>query len=57
MLKKMQFSTKVKYIACTCQNPSAIKTEFRDGTKSYSEAFDPDDLNLTDCYPRYDKDK
>lgn len=37
--------------------PLCYKTEFRDGTKSYSEAFDPDDPKLTDCYPRYDKDQ
>ena len=33
------------------------KTEFIDGTVSYSEAFDPDDPTLMDRYPRYDMDK
>jgi len=32
------------------------KTEFRDGTEFYSEAFDPDDPTLIDRYPRYDTD-
>ena len=29
------------------------KTEFWDGTESYSEAFDPDDPTLVDHYPTY----
>jgi hypothetical protein len=32
------------------------KTEFRDGTESYSEAFDPDDSTLMGRYPTYDID-
>lgn len=32
------------------------RTEFRDGTESYSEAFDPDDLTLLNRYPPYDTD-
>jgi len=31
-----------------------LKTEFRDGRESYSEAFDLDDPTLMDCYTRYD---
>ena len=30
------------------------KTEFIDGTVSYSEALNPDDPTLMDRYPRYD---
>ena len=33
------------------------KTEFIDGTESYSEIYYPDDPTLMDCYPRYDMDK
>ena len=33
------------------------KTEFIDGTVSYSEAFDPDDPTLMDYYPRYGMEK
>lgn len=29
------------------------RTEYRDGTESYSEAFNPDDPTLLDRYPRY----
>ena len=32
------------------------KTEFIDGTESYSEIYYPDDPTLMDCYPRYDTD-
>jgi len=32
------------------------KTEFRDGTESYSEDFDSDDPALMDRYPTYDTD-
>ena len=32
------------------------KTEFRDGTESYSEAFDTDDPTLSYHYPIYDTD-
>ena len=32
------------------------KTEFRDGTESYSEAFDTDDPTLSYRYPTYDTD-
>ena len=32
------------------------KIDFRDGTESYTEAFDPDDPTLIDCYPTYDTD-
>ena len=33
------------------------KVEFKDGSVSYSEAFDPDDPTLIDRYPEYDTDK
>ena len=33
------------------------KMEFKDGSVSYSEAFDPDDPTLIDRYPEYDTDK
>ena len=32
------------------------RTEFRDRTESYSEAFDPDDSPLMGRYPTYDID-
>jgi hypothetical protein len=32
------------------------KTEFRDGSESYSEALDLDDPTIIDRYPRYDTD-
>lgn len=32
------------------------KTEFRDGTELYSEAFDPNDPTLMGRYPKYDTD-
>ena len=32
------------------------KMEFKDGSMSYSEAFDPDDPTLIDRYPEYDTD-
>jgi hypothetical protein len=34
----------------------SLKTEFRDLTESYSEAFDLDDPTLMDRYTRYDTD-
>ena len=33
------------------------KTEFEDGSVSYSQAFDPDDPTLIGSYPEYDIDK
>jgi hypothetical protein len=33
-------------------DPISHKTELIEGTVSYSEAFDPDDPTLMDCYPR-----
>jgi hypothetical protein len=33
------------------------KTEFKYGSVSYSQAFDPDDPTLIDRYPEYDTDK
>ena len=33
------------------------KTEYKYGSVSYSEAFDPDDPTLIDRYPEYDTDK
>ena len=32
------------------------KTKYRDGTESYSEAFNPEDPLLVDRYPAYDTD-
>jgi hypothetical protein len=33
------------------------KTEFEDGSVSYSDAFDPDDPTLIDRHPEYDTDR
>ena len=33
------------------------KKEFKDGSVSYSDAFDPDDPPLIDRHPEYDTDK
>ena len=41
----------------TCQVQLCYKTEFEDGSVSYSEAFDPDDPSLIDRHPEYDTDK
>ena len=32
------------------------KTEFKDGSVSFSESFDPDDPSLTDRHPDYNAD-